>query len=109
MVSELRIDPGHWPYRLLATLKNLQSFSDLRVILTTSGPWPFITQVYMKEGIIPLHIRRTETLQIKICKCKCNNNNKILRGYEILFRLQKLEEIRKKKEEIKKIKKERVS
>jgi hypothetical protein len=93
MVTKLRIDPGHWPYRLLATIKNLQSFSDLRVILTTSGPWPFITQVYVKEGIIPLHIRRTKTLKIKICQCKYNNNNKILRGYEILFRLQ---EIRKK-------------
>jgi hypothetical protein len=55
----------------------------------------------VKEEIIPLHIRRTETLKIKICQ-------KILPGYEILFRLQKLEEIRKKKEEIKKIKKKRV-
>jgi hypothetical protein len=66
-------------------------------MLTTSGPWPFITQVYVKEGIIPLHIRRTKTLKIKIFQCKYNNNKKILPGYEILFRLQTLEELRKKK------------
>jgi hypothetical protein len=56
----------------------------------------------VKEGIISLHIRRIETLKIKICQCKYNNNNKLLPGYEILFWLQKLEENRKKKEEIEK-------